>query len=79
MDKSTISSLTRELKIHARALGIPDGAAEDFITHALTSAEKSLATKTVITSADLTRIVAKELRKYHHDLAYVFENRDTII
>ena len=79
MDKSTISSLTRELKIHARALGIPDGAAEDFINHALSSAEKTIAKKSIITSTDLTRIVAKELGKYHCDLAYVFENRDTII
>ena len=79
MDDKTLKSLRTELKLHARALGIPSGAANSFINEAIAATEKSLAKKSTITSADLTRIVAKNLRKYNADFAYVYENRDTII
>lgn len=79
MDEKTLKSLRSELKLHAHALSIPTGAADDFINATLKSVQKSLAHKTTITSADLTRAVAKELKKYNTDLAYVYKNRDTII
>ena len=79
MDDKTIKTLRSDLKIHAHALSIPPGAANDFIDIAIDSVQKSLAPKTTITSADLTRVVAKELKKYHSDLAYVYKNRDIII
>lgn len=72
-------TLTKELKIDARALGIPAGAAEVFIQKSLKAAKKSLSNKSSITHQDLTRVVAQELKKYHADLAYVYQNRDTII
>ena len=72
-------SLRKELKIHARALGIPIGAAESFIDETLKSLQKSLAQKSLITENDLKRLVYKELKKYHADLAYVYKNRDKII
>ncbi len=79
MDDKTLKSLRNELKTHSRALNIPAGAADAFIDACLTSVQKSLTKKTTITSSDLTRLVAKELKKYHADFAYVYENRDTII
>ena len=79
MDAKTLKSLRSELKVHAHALSIPSGAADDFIERTLQATQKSLARKSIITSADLTRAVAKELKKYHKDFAYVYENRDTII
>ena len=72
-------TLRKELKIDAHALGIPAGAAESFIDATLKSVEKSLKRKTIITENDLKRLVAKELKKYHADLAYVYKNRDKII
>lgn len=79
MDSKTEKRLRASLKVHAKALDIPPGAAEDFINLALKSVQKSLKSKTTITEQDLTRLVAKELKKYHADLAYVYQNYDTII
>jgi hypothetical protein len=33
----------------------------------------------VITKADFERMVARELKKYNADFAYVYQNRDKII
>ena len=79
MDSTTEKSLRKELKLHARALGIPDGAAEDFINTTIKSIQPTLAKKSALTPADFTRIVAKELKKYHKDLAYIYEIHNTII
>ncbi len=79
MDEKTEKSLRRELKLHAKALGIPDGSAEIFIDKTLESVRKSLKGKSIITSADLTRLIVKSLEKYNKDFAYVYQNRDTII
>lgn len=75
-DEKTIK---RELKIDARAIGIPSGAAEIFIEKTLENVKKQLNNKTIITNKDLERIIAKELKKYNADLAYIYKNRDTII
>lgn len=79
MDDALQKKLSRELKIHARAIGIPEGAAESFIDETIKSVQKSLQKKSTITKADLTRLVVKELKKYHKDFAYVYQNHDKII
>jgi hypothetical protein len=71
--------LKKLLKTDAKALGIPSGAAEIFIERTLKSVEKSLKSKDLITESDLTRLVVHELKKYHADLAYVYQNRGKII
>lgn len=71
--------LTRELKIDAKAVGIPSGASNIFIEKSISDALSNLADKTIITDDDLKRAIYKELKKYHPDLAYVYKNRDTII
>lgn len=71
--------LIKTLKIDARAIGIPSGAAESFIEKTLIAVKKELKNKTIITNKDLERIVARELKKYNADLAYVYKNRDKII
>lgn len=73
------SKLKKELKIHAKALHIPPGAANVFIEKSLTDTQASLKSKKIITDQDLTRAIAKELKKYHADFAYVYKNRDKII
>ena len=73
------TSVKRTLKIHAKALGIPPGAAELFINRTIKDATKSLKSKKIITDHDLDRAIVKELKKYHADFAYVYENHDKII
>ncbi len=73
------TKIKKSLKIHARSLGIPSGAADDFIDHVLKDATKSLKSKKLITDRDLDRAIVKELKKYHKDFAYVYQNRDKII
>lgn len=70
---------TKELKINAKAVGIPAGAAEVFTSQTIAAVEKSLKNKRIITEADLNRLIAKEVRKYNQDLAYVYKIRDKII
>lgn len=79
MEEYDQAKLAKELKIDAKGLGIPSGAAEIFIQKALHSTTKKLSTKSFITNGDLKRTLTKELRKYNADLAYVYKNRDTII
>ncbi len=79
LDEKLLKSTESDLKIHAKALGIPSGAAEVFIKKSITGAKKSLKNRKIITKSDFTRAVTKELKKYHPDLAYVYENYDKII
>lgn len=79
MDDATLKSLTRSLKRHAHAIGLPEGAAETFIEKSLADVTKKLQNKTIITEEDLTRAIVKELKKYNPDFAYVYQNRDKII
>lgn len=69
----------KELKLHAKALGIPEGSAEIFINNTIDSVNAALKGKNIVTSADVTRLTVKTLKKYNKDFAYVYENRDTII
>ena len=73
------AQLKKSIKIDAIGVGIPVGAAEIFADRAVRAAEKSLRSKKLITSHDLTIAITKELRKYNSDLAYVYQNHDTII
>lgn len=76
---STKKSLLKTILFHARGLGIPEGAAEDFAKKSIAAAEKSLAKKSIITEKELHLKLVKELYKYNSDLAYVYENYDRII
>ena len=73
------NEIKKDLKIDAHAVGIPEGAAEIFVERTMKDAKKSLKNRSIITENDLKRAILKELKKYHADLAYVYENRDKII
>ncbi len=79
MDKELKERLQKELKQTAKAIDIPAGAADLFIKETLKSLEKSLKDKTTITESDLHRMLAKILKKYHADFAYVYQIHDKII
>jgi hypothetical protein len=70
--------LIRELKIHAKAVGIPSGAADDFIKRTAKAATKRLS-KGDYPPATVRNVVAIELKKYSPDLAYAYKNHDKII
>ena len=72
-------AIRKELKIDAKGIGIPSGAAEIFIDKTLSATKQRLKSKKIITSQDLERIITTELKKYNADFAYVYENRDKII
>ena len=77
--KFSENTLKRELMIDAKGVGIPVGAAEEFIKRTIIDAKKSFKDKEIITEDDLKRAVWRELKKYNADLAYVYKNRDKII
>ncbi len=79
MEELNLEEITKELKVDAKGIGIPSGAASIFVEKALNTAIKKLSTKTIVTEKDLKTTLGKELKKYNNDLAYVYENRDTII
>ena len=70
--------LIRELKIHAKAVGIPSGAADEFIARTVKAATKRLS-KGEYPPATVRNVVAIELKKYNPDLAYAYKNHDKII
>ena len=63
----------KELKLHAKALGIPEGSAEIFINSTLDSVDTALKNKKFVTESDITRLVVKSLKKFSRDFAYVYE------
>ncbi|MBR3324304.1 hypothetical protein IKG24_02075 [Candidatus Saccharibacteria bacterium] len=79
LEEKLLKSTVANLKIHAKALDIPAGSAEEFIKKSLKATEKVLKNRKVITEADFKRTLIKELKKYHQDLAYTYENYDKII
>jgi hypothetical protein len=70
--------LTREIKLHAKAIGLPSGAADDFIKCVLKSVTKRLSQGDYPPST-VRNVVAIELKKYSPDLAYAYKNHDKII
>ena len=79
IEKYSRGALEQSLKIDAKALGIPAGSAEIFIKKTLDAVEKSLNPKEIITEHDLNSAISKELKKYHKDFAYIYQNRDKIV
>ncbi|MBR2840033.1 hypothetical protein IKE82_01745 [Candidatus Saccharibacteria bacterium] len=79
MQQLNISQIKHELKIDAHALDIPTSSANIFIDRTITAALKKLQNHSIITETDLRNAISKELRKYHSDFAYVYQNRDKII
>lgn len=71
--------IIKTIKTDARALGLPPGSTDIFVQKTLESIKKSLKSKKLITEDDLNRLITRELKKYHTDLAYVYQNRDKIV
>lgn len=79
MEQYSREKLKHALDIDAKALGIPPGSAAIFISRTLDAVEKSLDSKNIVTERDLKSAIVQELKKYHHDFAYIYQNRDKIV
>ncbi|MBR1802183.1 hypothetical protein IJ768_03095 [Candidatus Saccharibacteria bacterium] len=68
-----------EIKREARVLGLHAGTAEiiaDKVTDKVMAWSKK---RSMITENDLNQKLAREIKKYNEDLAYLFESKDKII
>ena len=73
--KQVVDAIMHEAKI----LDLQIGAVEDFAKQVAGQVEAWAKKRSAITKKDLDLRIAKELKKYHADLAYVFKNRGKII
>ena len=71
--------LVNELKNQGQSLGLPERSVESITAKVLHAIVIWLEGRELITSADLERIVGRELEKYSPDLAFVYNNRGKII
>lgn len=77
--KLSKKKIHEDIKREAKVLGMHSGAAEiiaDKVTEKVLDWGKKRST---ITEADLNAKLAKEIKKYNEDLAYLFESREKII
>ena len=80
----TIAKLSKkkvheDIKREAKVIGMHAGTAEiiaDKVTEKVINWSKKRA---MITEEDLNMRLAKEIKKYNEDLAYLFESRDKVI
>lgn len=77
--KLSKKKIHEDIKREAKVLGIHPGTAEiiaDKVTEKIMAWSKK---RSMITEDDLNQRLAKEIKKYNEDLAYLFESKDKII
>lgn len=79
MDPKVEKSVVKELKIHGAAMNLPPASVQLFTAAALSAVKKDLKSGGRYTEKDLKRLVARHLRKFNRDFAYIYEKYDTII
>ena len=72
-------ALEKTLKIDAKALGIPAGAADVFIAKTLDAVDQAFKQHKIVTRRDFEATVVKSLKTFHKDFAYIYQNRDKIV
>ncbi len=73
------AELQQDLYNSAKAIGIPEGSAKEIARRVTRNVVEWVEQRSIITSDDLNRKIAKEAQKYNDDLAYVYQIRGTII
>ena len=71
--------LREDILREAKVLNLHTGAAEMIADKVVAAVEKWAKKRTAMTQEDLDGAVAREIEKYHADLAYVYKNRGKII
>ncbi len=77
--KLSKKKIHEDIKREAKVLGIHPGTAEiiaDKVTEKIMTWTKK---RSMITEEDLNQKLAKEIKKYNEDLAYLFESKGKII
>lgn len=77
--KFSETEVRKDILRNAKSLGIAEGAAEDIADRTLKELGAWAERRTAITRADLNAQIAKKIKKYNKDLAYVYQNRGKII
>ena len=73
------AKLENLLKIDAKGLGLHPGAADDFVDRVVTTVSRQVSAGKILTKRELKSTIVRELKKYHRDFAYIFQNRDKIV
>ncbi len=72
-------ALRDEIVRSAKAIGLPSGSATMIADKVAEKTALWVCKRSAVTADDLSRQVAKEVKKYSADLAYVYQNRGKII
>lgn len=75
----SISELEKDILREAKVLGLSDSVAKMVAKRVCKRIEKWTEKRSAVTDEDLNRQIAKELKDYNADLAYVYQIRGKII
>lgn len=73
------AKLKADLMKEAKVLGIAESTAETIVKQVVDKVAVWTEKRAAITIDDLNRQIAKEVKKFNADLAYVYQNRGKII
>ena len=73
------AELERQLHLDAKGLGLHPGAADAFIGRVLRTISTQITHRQITNDRQLHAAIYRELKKYHPDFAYIFQNRDKIV
>ena len=82
--KAVSGSFSKELVVkdilkQARALNIPQAAVEKYVDRVAEKVDGWVMARGKVTEDDINSIIAKEIKKYNRDIAFIYENRGKII
>ncbi len=75
----SVEDLRKDILREAKILNISEPVAKTVAERVAGQLEKWTEKRAAVTEEDLNRQIAKELKKYNTDLAYVYQNRGKII
>ena len=74
-----LAEIERQLHLDAKGLGLHPGAADAFIGRVLRTISTQITHRQITNNRQLHAAIYRELKKYHPDFAYIFQNRDKIV
>ncbi len=72
-------TLKKELLKEAKVLNVSEDVAKDYVEIVTEKVASWVKKRSKVTQADVDAIIAKEIKKYNKDLAFIYENRGKII
>lgn len=76
---STKELVVKDLLKQARALNISEAVVEEYAGKVGEKVEKWVRARGGVTEDDVNSIIAREIKKYNRDIAFIYENRGKII